>query len=179
MKTNDIYQLVEELRAKFDASFQEAPRTSDDDNLEVLVVRVGDRRCAVPLNELAGIHRCPQPTPLPSRTDDLVGLVGVRGKLVGVVALTALLDAHVAPGEPRWLLLVAGFEDVGLSCSAVEGYRCLQRADISRNADISGEDSHRLGLYRDAQTTFEIYSVSSWKQSWSPAGAAPPSRSYT
>lgn len=174
MNADDIHQLTEELREAFDASFQIPVDTGGDDGLDALLVRAGDKRCAIPLAELAGIRRCPKPTPLPSEDPGLVGLVGVRGELVTVVTLSAMHGKSVAACKPVWLLLVAGANAIGLSCSTVEGYRRLNRAGIAQVAD---DGSHRLGVYRDAQATIELFSVTSWIQSWSAADAVAPDRS--
>lgn len=110
---------AEELRREFDRGFAAAPAPPAR-LVPVLVLRVGGHRCAVRVVEAAGVHTCPAIAVLPSAVDELLGLVVLRGTLVAIYDLGALLGLE-RTAAPRWLLL-AGRPAVALGFDALESH---------------------------------------------------------
>lgn len=128
---------ADELRREFDRGFAAAPAPPVR-LVPVLLLRVGAERCAVRVVEAAGVHACPPIAVLPSPVEDLLGLVVLRGKLVPIYDLGALVGVeHTA--EPRWLLL-AGDPCVALGFDALEAHRqiALDAFLVSASASLRG-----------------------------------------
>ena len=111
---------LEELRDSFDSSFSRPPPPQQEPGEALLRLRVGGISLAVRFNHLAGLHLMPKLVRLPGGPASLLGLVGLRGQLIAVHDVAALLG--LSTGEtPGWLLLVGGSRRVGLAASGFEG----------------------------------------------------------
>lgn len=89
------------------------------EDAEVLVVRVGRARYAVPLSGLGGVVVLDALTPLPGAPDFVAGLAQVHGHVLTIVSLAAVLGE--SPEPPTAALLVgADAESFGLGVSAYE-----------------------------------------------------------
>lgn len=116
------------LRTAFDDAFAAPPPELRDDGVDVVVVRLGDRRVALRLAGLQGLHRAERLVPLPGAPAALRGLAGIHGRLVAVFDLAGLLGA--AAGEAAdgaWVALLAGQDGVGLAFDGVVGVRHVAR----------------------------------------------------
>jgi chemotaxis signal transduction protein len=118
-----------ELRRAFDAGFADAPREARAGTLRFLGVRIRGDAFALPIDEMAGLHPAPRIVPLPGALPELLGLAGIRGSLVPIYALDALLGYGAAADVPRWIVLGAGHHAVGLAFAQLEGYFEVERAD--------------------------------------------------
>ena len=95
-----------------------------DEPAAVLLVRAGRRVVALALDHLVEVVAPGVPIPVPARQPALRGLTSIRGKLVPLVHLGALLDGSdcpeqvsdagvvIAVGERRICLEVEGVEEV-------------------------------------------------------------------
>jgi purine-binding chemotaxis protein CheW len=111
---------LDELRDSFDASFSRPPPPQQEPGEALLRLRVGGAPLAVRLGHLSGLHLMPRLVRLPDSPAALLGVVGLRGQLIAVHDLAALLG--LPQGEtPRWLLLAGGTRRVGLAASGFEG----------------------------------------------------------
>jgi purine-binding chemotaxis protein CheW len=111
---------LDELRAGFDASFSRPPPPRQEPGEALLRLRVGGAPLAVRLGQLSGLHLMPRLVRLPGAPASLLGVAGLRGQLIAVHDLTALLGLQ--SGEPpRWLLLAGGSRRVGLAAAGFEG----------------------------------------------------------
>ena len=111
---------LDELRESFDSSFSRPPPPQKDPGEALLRLRVGGAPLAVRLGQLSGLHLMPRLVRLPNSPASLLGVAGLRGQLVAVHDLAALLGLQT--GEPaRWLLLAGGARRVGLAASGFEG----------------------------------------------------------
>lgn len=128
------------LRQSFDRSFSEAPRATAQPPEQFLAIRVGGDAYAVRLAETAGLIVDRKVIALPSFAPDLLGIAGLRGNIVAVYDLGALLGYPRAPAG-RWLLLIGGTETTGLAFADFEGH--LQSAQ----GDLAVPD--RVGTVRD------------------------------
>jgi purine-binding chemotaxis protein CheW len=109
-----------QLRQAFDGSFAAPPVLPQADQVRLLVVEVGGSRLAVRLEHIQALEALPRRVTLPGAPPELLGLVGLRGRLVPVFSLARLLEAE-SSGEPRWLLLVGGDDPLGLALDGFHG----------------------------------------------------------
>jgi chemotaxis signal transduction protein len=132
---------VEALRREFDGAFALPTREVAADGVDLLAIRVGARRLALRVSEIAAVATGRRLTPVPSPTSELLGLVGMRGVLVAVLDLAALLGEELESSEaPRWLALCAGDDQLALGFHVLEGH-----VRVPPTA-LEGVDGGRLGL---------------------------------
>jgi chemotaxis signal transduction protein len=88
----------------------------------VLVVRAGERRLALALSDLLEVVEPTPPVPVPARDAAFRGLTVVRGKLIPLVHLGALLDGSVVPDAPAEaaVMIAVGGRRICLEVEAVE-----------------------------------------------------------
>jgi len=117
-------------RLEFDAAFAAPPAVAAEENVRLLAFRAGDDVFALRLSELAGLHQGRRIVTVPSRTPGVLGMVGLRGRLVPVFSLPRLLG-YAEGGEPRWLAACAGGrEPIALSFEHLDGYREVPRSAL-------------------------------------------------
>jgi purine-binding chemotaxis protein CheW len=91
------------LRAEFDAAFSRPPGAEAAETVELLTLRLGGDSFAVRLADTAGLFADQRITPVPGPLSDFHGLAGVRGALVPVYDLAALMG-YPRSMQPRWLI---------------------------------------------------------------------------
>ena len=111
---------LEAMRSAFDRAFA-APVSQVERTESVIQLRAGGEPLAVPVSETQGIVRCPPIVPLPSRIPELSGVVAIRGEVVPVFDLAALLGLSSGAIRPSWLILAACDGLVGLAFEIFEG----------------------------------------------------------
>ena len=111
---------VAELRRAFDQSFAEAPSPHAIALENLLHVRLGDMPYALRLAEMSGLFVDLDITPVPALVSELLGLAGIRGSLVPVYDLRAILG-HRPDTKARWLVLAANAA-VGFAFDRFEGH---------------------------------------------------------
>ncbi|MGZ3461472.1 MAG: chemotaxis protein CheW [Archangium sp.] len=111
---------LDELRESFDSSFSRPPPPQQEPGEALLRLRVGGAPLAVRLGHLSGLHLMPRLVRLPGGPASLLGLAGLRGQLIAVHDVAALLGLQ-AGEPPRWLLLAGGSRRVGLAAAGFEG----------------------------------------------------------
>lgn len=129
-------ELLAELRQAFDAGFAERHPVEPPPEDPLLAVRAGGVPFAVPLADLAGVHAAARIVPLPDGAPGLLGLAGVRGRVVAVHDLAAAAGAGALAGPPRWLLVARGAEPIALAVEAVEGHLSRRRGDAAGAAPV-------------------------------------------
>lgn len=125
-----------ELRAAFDCGFAEAPRIEVLEPLDFLSVRLGGDPFAIRLSETAGLFSDRKITPVPTPATALRGIAGLRGALVPVYDLGALLG-YASANAIRWMI-VAREASVAFAFDVFEG-----QLRIDGNALIAHEASGR------------------------------------
>jgi purine-binding chemotaxis protein CheW len=108
------------MRRAFDQAFAEAPPPPGAPAEGFLAVRMAGAPYALRLSEVAGLFKDRRLVPLPSPLAELRGLAGIRGTLVPVFDLAALLG-HPAAGDLRWLVLAPLPDTLAFAFSAFEG----------------------------------------------------------
>jgi chemotaxis signal transduction protein len=125
------------LRRHFDESFA-APAASMTQPLEdFLAIRVGSDPYAFRLSEIAGLHAGVKIVPVPSPAVQLLGIVGIRGMMVPIYDLAALLR-YPPSVNPRWFVIARAPQPVGFAFGAFESH--LQVAPTS-SASSNREDA--------------------------------------
>jgi len=95
----------------------------------MLSIRVGRDRHAVRLSDVAALEvRCAV-TPVPSEHPELLGIAGLRGAVVAVFDLAALIGA--SSGDAPWLLLAKG-APVAFAFGEFEGVWSGRAEDLVR-----------------------------------------------
>ena len=140
----DFARRVTDLRSSFDGSFADA-RGSEEAREKFLAVRAGGTRLAFRLLELSSVAVDRGVTPAPSPLPELVGIAGVRGRLVPVYSLSVLIGGERAGAPSRWLVLVADGQ-VGLAVDEFEGYVFGRKADVASTAGVAAHCPETLRI---------------------------------
>ncbi|MGH6958590.1 MAG: chemotaxis protein CheW, partial [Caulobacteraceae bacterium] len=85
----------------------------------LLAFRIGDRRFAVDASRVAEVARRPPVTRVPHAPPSLAGVAALRGRVLPVVTLGALLDVRSEEGGR--LIVLGGGEPIGLAVDEVIG----------------------------------------------------------
>lgn len=93
------------LREEFDRSFTLAPTLPPAGSENLLTIRVGAEPYAIRMAEIRGLYADRRILALPSAWPELLGVTGIRGRIVPVYQLAALLGREGA-AAPRWMVLV-------------------------------------------------------------------------
>jgi chemotaxis signal transduction protein len=88
----------------------------------MLSIRVSGDPYAIRVSEISGLANDRKVVAFPSSIPELLGVAGIRGGLVSVYSLAALLGYGREAGQARWLVLCGAEEPVGLAFSDFEGY---------------------------------------------------------
>ncbi len=169
----DFGAALADLRASFDDAFARPPSSATRDEERLVVLEVAGRRIGVRLAELQGLERTPRVVPLPGAPPRLLGVAGIRGRIVPVYALGALLggaepaagaEAPAVSETGRWLALVGVEEPLGLAVDAVFGLLDLPRAEVARagerEAGVGGADArHVVAVARTASGPLPVVSL--------------------
>jgi purine-binding chemotaxis protein CheW len=88
----------------------------------LLSIRVFGDPYAIRVSEISGLANDRKVVDFPSSIPELLGVAGIRGGLVSVYSLAALLGYSREADQARWLVLCGSEEPVGLAFSDFEGY---------------------------------------------------------
>jgi len=122
-----------QMRLEFDQAFArpQAPETPHLENL--LAIRLGPKPYALRLSEIAGLFADRSVTALPGDMPALLGIAGLRGTIVPVYDLAALLGHGGTVGGHRWLALAAvaaSGASVGVAFPTLDGHLRIPFDDI-------------------------------------------------
>jgi purine-binding chemotaxis protein CheW len=109
-----------QLRSGFDRSFAAIPR-SGEDRASVILIRVAGEVLAIRPCEISGLVKSRKIVPVPSRLPELLGVTALRGALVPVYDLAALLGVPRGTGGLSWLILAPGDTPIALAFDGFEG----------------------------------------------------------
>jgi purine-binding chemotaxis protein CheW len=113
-----ISKRAAELRRDFDRGFADPPFVGSETKQDLLAIRLGARRLAIRLSEIAGLYADKKITPVPGAVAGMLGIAGFRGSILPVYDLRSLLDLSNSEA-PRWLV-VAAAAPVAFSFEAFE-----------------------------------------------------------
>jgi chemotaxis signal transduction protein len=111
-----------ELRRAFDRSFAQPPPPTAPETEDLLSIRVGGDPYAIRLRDIAGIVAGRKVVPVPTAAPGLLGLAGVRGGIVPVFGLAAILGYGPSHESPRWMVVCGVDDPIALAFSELEAY---------------------------------------------------------
>jgi chemotaxis signal transduction protein len=137
------------LRQHFDGAFA-APASPIAEPLEdLLAIRVGSDPYALRLSEIAGLHVGVKIVPVPSPVPQLLGIVGIRGMMLPIYDLAALLR-YPPEANSRWFVLARAPQPVGFAFETFESHLQVSQASL---AGSNGEDSGATGTVQHVRGT--------------------------
>jgi hypothetical protein len=113
---------ADSLKHTFDAAFA-APVAVERESAEsFLALTIEAHAYAIRVREVAGLVAARKIVPIGSPIRGMLGLAGIRGSLVPVYSLPALLGYARDEGPPRWFLLCRAAVQVALAFASFDGY---------------------------------------------------------
>jgi chemotaxis signal transduction protein len=132
---------AQQLRAELDESFAQPRELARPLMMALLAIRVGDEPFALRLAETDAVLADRPITRLPSPLPELLGLCAIRGAIVPVYDLAALLGRAVSRRHPpRWLVLAKHRELIALAFDALDGQVVMPAAEIAAPAGDAAHD---------------------------------------
>ncbi|HEY3175264.1 MAG TPA: chemotaxis protein CheW [Candidatus Polarisedimenticolia bacterium] len=162
------------LRESFDRTFALPPVAPAQGRESFLAIRVAGDPYVVRLRDLAGLERRTKIAPLPGVTPGFLGLAAIRGRLVPVYSLDALLGYGPARQEWRWLALCRADESAepaGFAFEAIEGLIQASRSEIHAVSRDGVLQAHVPEVLRVASPEAPVYGVVSIKSICASLGA--------
>ena len=114
----------------------ERPKAKDQ-IFQALTISIAGERLAIPANDVAEVIRIPAVSRIPLSPPALVGVANLRGTVIPIVSLAALLGKESDDSAARRVVVVGKNRPVGLT---VDEASALERSDRLR----SGQDSVRF-----------------------------------
>jgi chemotaxis signal transduction protein len=139
----EVLARLTHLRRAFDHGFAELPSATASQSETLLSVRIAGRPFAIRMAELAGFQPRRKIVRLPGDVPHLLGLAGIRGKVVPVFDLASLIGCGRASDAWRWLLLGSAQEPIGLAFDEFEGYLQVLRSDLYSVRDKENREEVR------------------------------------
>jgi chemotaxis signal transduction protein len=140
----NLEQRLRSFRHAFDHTFAAAPLTTVEAFEDLLAIRLAGDAYALRLCEIRGLVASRKIVSLPSRRPELLGLAGIRGSLVAVYDLAALLGYRADSKPPSWLALAGASESIGLGFEAFEGFLRVRSADV-HDAQLAERATSHVG----------------------------------
>ena len=113
---------AESLKQTFDAAFAAAPALDRQSGESFLALTIGAHAYAIRVREVTGLAVARKVVPIGSPIRGMLGLAGIRGELVPVYSLPALLGYAEEDGAPRWFVLCRASVLVALAFARFDGY---------------------------------------------------------
>jgi purine-binding chemotaxis protein CheW len=113
----------------------QTPEDAVRSEVDVLLIRLGDEHYAVELELLRSVLRPPGLTAVPCAPTHIAGIVNVRGEIITVVDLRAVLGlSRETPAAERWVVLVELPQGrLGLSVDEVLGMSKMPLEALDRS----------------------------------------------
>jgi chemotaxis signal transduction protein len=127
--TEALRTRLSQLKHVFDSSFGAALATRSEQMEDLLAIGIASHPFALRARELSGVCVERSITPVPSSPPELVGLAAVRGELVAVYDLAALLG-YPRTDNPRFLALGRS-RSLAFAFDTLDGHISVARASIS------------------------------------------------
>jgi chemotaxis signal transduction protein len=128
MMTSPTPQLLQ-LRAAFDREFALPPATLAEAADNFLLIRLAGDPYALRVSEITGLISDKKIVPFPSALPEAIGIAGIRGGVVPVYSLAALLG-YTGAEHGRWLASCGETEPLALAFHHFEGYVQIPHAEM-------------------------------------------------
>jgi chemotaxis signal transduction protein len=149
-----------DLRNTFDQA-RAIPSSSDAvariENL--LAIRVSGDAFAIRLSEICGLATDRKIVAFPSPIAELLGIAAIRGRLVPVYSLAALLGYSAHASQGRWLILCGVEEPLGLVINDFEGQVRVPLGQIYTAAQEDAASTHVSHVVRTADMIRGLVSI--------------------
>lgn len=122
------------MRQDFDARFAEPEAVPPVPGADMLAITLCDRPHVIRLGEISGVYAARPMASLPGASPVLLGLMGIRGALIPVYSLSALLGLD-GTRTPRWIVMRRASPAVGFGVDSVQGI--LRAADSALVPDAA------------------------------------------
>jgi len=128
----ELENRLAEMRRLFDQSFAAEGQVEAAAKEQMIAIKAGGEDFAVRLRDVSGLAVSKgKILPVPSRVAELLGITGIRGMVVPVFSLAALLASPPAATPPRWLMFCGGKQaPIALAFDDVEGHFAAASTDI-------------------------------------------------
>jgi chemotaxis signal transduction protein len=113
---------AEALRHAFDQSFALPPPPPMEAFEDLITMSLGGNPYAVLLRDIAGMVAGSKVITVPAVAPYFLGIAGVRGEVVPVFGLAAMLGYPEDATPPRWMLLCGGKVPLALGFSQFQNY---------------------------------------------------------
>lgn len=132
MIETDVALKFEDLKRAFDLTFQ-APLVERGQELaHLLIVRIGAARFALKVADLAGLVRARTVVPIPASGSGLLGLAGLKGRMVAAYSLAVMIGCpELSTEQARWMVLCRGEREIALAFTGVTGTMMVPAAELS------------------------------------------------
>jgi purine-binding chemotaxis protein CheW len=150
---------VLEMRRAFDDAFAAPRRALTADVEKLVILEVGALRVACRIGQITRIEADRKIVPLSCGALGLIGLAGIRGKLVPVYSLALLLGAG-GGAATRWLAVAGGADPIALAFDRLDRFVRARRADVCA-LDVSVAPSHVNALLRLDSTSYQVLDIAS------------------
>jgi chemotaxis signal transduction protein len=165
MALDPILVRLAEIRRSFDASFAAPALHHDKERQSVLAIQAGEGRFAVRVEDLAGVEACRKIVKLPANLPGLLGVAGIRGRLLAAYDLGALLgqpsrDLSQGSAPLRWILVCGNEPEVGLLIEEIEAFVRVAAADF-KPIDQSAAGGHLLGVLQHRERSLGVVDIAS------------------
>jgi purine-binding chemotaxis protein CheW len=142
----------------------QSPAASEKSDRRFVTFRTGERLYAVSAADISEVIRVPAAARVPQGPKALLGLANLRGSVVPLLSLRALLGQQEITSSPvARAVVLAGSLPVALAVDAVDALVTVQAEQIeSRQAELAAEAGERLqGAFRSGagQTVAKILDV--------------------
>jgi chemotaxis signal transduction protein len=151
----DVALKFDDLKRAFDLTFQQPLVKRGHELVHLLIVRIGTARFALKVADLAGLARAQTVVPLPGADAGLLGVAGLKGRMVAVYSLAAMIGCpELSTEQNRWMVLCRCEKEIALAFTAVTGTMMVPRAELSpvspgappHATDAAGSGSSQLWL---------------------------------
>jgi purine-binding chemotaxis protein CheW len=150
---------IAEIRQAFNESFARPPEHEGGSFDDLLSIRIAGDPFALPLTEIARIHQQRLITPLPGSPLMLLGIAGIRGRLVAVYDLARVLGYEQANAPHRWLAICRAEDRWALSLGEVEGQLRVSRSRLQTVERGEGGDGHVHAVFEDGSIVRAVLNV--------------------
>jgi len=151
---------VEELRRVFDRARALPFSSGEAEKSESLLnVRVSRDAYSLRVSEISGLAAGKKIAGLPSPLSEMLGLAGIRGALVPVYSLAALLGYGADAEQTRWLILCASEEPFALALNEFEGYVRVPLEDLHAAEKKDAARTHVTHVARTHELARAVISI--------------------
>jgi chemotaxis signal transduction protein len=147
-----------EMRRTFDSAFATPRAMRATDVEQAVIIEVGAHMLACRIGQVTRFEADRKVVPLSGPTG-LVGIAGIRGKLVPVYSLAVVLGAS-ASGPTRWLALCGGHDMIGLAFERIDRFVHARGQDVCALPE-AGPAAHMRELLRVGSASYNILDVAS------------------